>query len=58
MEKVSITFPNIGEDLIDVKVVQNWKPSGITVIGSTVSFYQDNLYLSMKEDDYKRIFVK
>ena len=58
MAKVSITFPNIGEDLIDVKVVENWKPSGITVIGSTVFFYQDNLYLSMKEDDYKRIFVK
>ena len=58
MKKVIVTFPNVGEDLIDVNIVKSWKPSGLTVIGSTVFFNVDNLHLSMKEEDYKEIFVK
>lgn len=58
MRKIIVSFPNIGEDLIDVEIVKTWKPKDIKYIGEKVFFIEGDTTLSINKTDFEEIFNK
>ena len=55
---VLVGLPNEGDIEILIEQVNKWKPTEVDYIGETVFFKHDNSLVSMKSEDFLKIFKK
>lgn len=56
VERVQVAFANEQPQNLEVEVVSKWEPKNINRAGSHVFFSVDGQYVSMRAQDYKKIF--
>lgn len=55
-EKVSVAFANEQPQNLSVEDVSKWEPKNVSRMSGHVYFSVDGKYVSMKTDDYTKIF--
>jgi hypothetical protein len=55
-EKVYVSFPNEGEYGISENIIKKWIITEPKEIGDTIFFWSGGIYLSMKKEDFKKVF--
>ena len=58
MKTVEISYANEGPIRLPIEEVEKWVPEKITTLTGIVAFKVEDKFVSMKIDDYKRIFKK
>ena len=53
---VKLAMANVGEQLIELEIVEKWEPEKITFLGNTVFFSVDGTFFSMNRVDFMNIF--
>jgi hypothetical protein len=53
---VKLGLANIGEQSIELEIVEKWEPEKITFLGNTVFFSVDGTFFSMERVDFMNIF--
>jgi len=56
LERVTICIANQKPKRLTVEEVSKWEPKNISRMGGDVYFKVDNDYVSMKVNDYNKIF--
>ena len=58
MEKktVEVAFANEGTQRLKIEIVEKWEPKKISRVGHTIFFEADGTFVSMKTEDYNKIF--
>jgi len=53
---VKLAMANVGEQLMELEIVEKWEPEKITFLGNTVFFSVDGTFFSMNRVDFMNIF--